>query len=51
MANNGDIEIIPRERAPSPEWEELNVNGIRYQVPEDVIVLDFLGALRGERPK
>ena len=51
VANAGEVDIVLSNREASPEWEELSVNGVRYQVPEEVVILDFLGALRGEQPK
>ncbi|CEQ39932.1 SPOSA6832_01477 [Sporobolomyces salmonicolor] len=42
--NNGDILVLPRkERQPAEEYEEMTVNRIRYQVPEQNIILDFWG--------
>lgn len=49
--NNGDIDVIPRSETPPPEmeYEEVVVSGIRYQVPEDTIILDFFDKTRGGR--
>jgi PHD-finger len=50
-ANNGDIEVLPKPRSPLSEvdYDELYMNGLRYQVPEDILVLDFWGRLQGRR--
>ncbi|GAA5904944.1 Rco1p [Sporobolomyces salmoneus] len=46
IPNNGDIIVQPPpERAPPEEYEEMTVNRIRYQVPEQNIILDFWGKL------
>ncbi|GAA6027027.1 hypothetical protein JCM8097_006051 [Rhodosporidiobolus ruineniae] len=42
--NNGDIVILPaKEKVSNDEVEELVVNRVRYQVPEQHIILDFWG--------
>ncbi|GAA6026329.1 hypothetical protein JCM11491_004308, partial [Sporobolomyces phaffii] len=43
IPNNGDIIVQPQapERAAPEEYEEMTVNRIRYQVPEQNIILDF----------
>lgn len=57
VPNNGDIIVLPPpERAPPEEYEEMTVNRIRYQVPEQNIILDFWGKVvppsrRGELGK
>ncbi|GAA5995248.1 hypothetical protein JCM5350_002799 [Sporobolomyces pararoseus] len=44
ISNNGDIIVQPPpERPPPEEYEEMTVNRIRYQVPEQNIILDFWG--------
>ncbi|GAA5875557.1 hypothetical protein JCM16303_000667 [Sporobolomyces ruberrimus] len=44
VPNNGDIIVAPPpERPPPEEYEEMTVNRIRYQVPEQNIILDFWG--------
>ncbi|KDE06653.1 hypothetical protein MVLG_03004 [Microbotryum lychnidis-dioicae p1A1 Lamole] len=44
--NNGDILVIPK-REPrlldDDRYEEITVNRVRYQVPEETIILDFWG--------
>ncbi|GAA94870.1 glycoside hydrolase family 26 protein [Mixia osmundae IAM 14324] len=43
--NNGDIDIVPgrfsRYFDQEVDYDRMNVNGVRYQVPEDAIILDF----------
>lgn len=53
MPNNGDIIIIPRpdEGRSADGYDEVVLNRIRYQVPEDTIVTDFWARLQGETPK
>ncbi|GAA5888092.1 hypothetical protein JCM6882_000278 [Rhodosporidiobolus microsporus] len=42
--NNGDIVILPaRVKLTPEEVEEITVNRIRYQVPEQHVILDFWG--------
>ncbi|GAA5868484.1 hypothetical protein JCM8547_006288 [Rhodosporidiobolus lusitaniae] len=42
--NSGDIIILPsREKVVNEEVEEIIVNRIRYQVPEQHVILDFWG--------
>jgi hypothetical protein len=50
-ANNGDVEVLPKARKPSPpvDYDEINLNGLRYQLPEEILVLDFWGRLHGQR--
>ncbi|GAA5931878.1 Rco1p [Sporobolomyces koalae] len=44
VPNNGDVIVQPApEKAPPEEYEEMTVNRIRYQVPEQNIILDFWG--------
>ncbi|GAA6061611.1 hypothetical protein JCM10212_000919 [Sporobolomyces blumeae] len=46
--NNGDVVVLPEpERGPPEEYEEMTVNRIRYQVPEQNIILDFWGKVDG----
>jgi len=46
IPNNGDIIVQPPpERPPPEEYEEMTVNRIRYQVPEQNIILDFWGKI------
>lgn len=55
VPNNGDIVVIPRKEArgaaggtlEDERYEELTVNRIRYQVPEETVILDFWGRLQG----
>ncbi|ORY56458.1 hypothetical protein BCR35DRAFT_309871 [Leucosporidium creatinivorum] len=50
VANNGDIIVVPRQpvRALDDDrYEEMTVSRIRYQVPEDTVILDFWGRLTG----
>lgn len=50
MANNGDIIVVPRQpvRALDDDrYEEVTVSRVRYQVPEDTVILDFWGRLTG----
>lgn len=51
LPNNGDIIIVPRRAPPRPidEFEEITVNRIRYQVPEETIILDFWGRIQDSR--
>lgn len=45
--NNGDVVIIPRREPPRPEpFEEVTVNRVRYQVPEETLIMDFWGRLQ-----
>lgn len=42
MRNNGDIVVVPKREPPKmEEYDELTVNRIRYQVPEETLILDF----------
>ncbi|KAM0753938.1 hypothetical protein T439DRAFT_167600 [Meredithblackwellia eburnea MCA 4105] len=45
LPNNGDIIILPTRDLPKflDDFEELTVNRIRYQVPEETVILDFWG--------
>lgn len=49
MANTGNVSIIPKYQPPRPELQtdELSYHGIRYQVPEDTIILDFWAKVTG----
>ena len=53
MPNNGNITVLPRPAVTraEPEWEEIMFNGVRYQVPEETLVLDFWAKVRGKNPK
>ncbi|GAA5894114.1 hypothetical protein JCM8208_002351 [Rhodotorula glutinis] len=48
--NNGDIVVVPR---PEPQLQqdvdEMTVNRVRYQVPEQHIILDFWGRVTGSK--
>ncbi|KAI5476507.1 hypothetical protein MNV49_007686 [Pseudohyphozyma bogoriensis] len=46
--NNGDVVIVPRREVPRlmDDYEEVTVNRIRYQVPEETIILDFWGRVQ-----
>ena len=45
--NNGDVTVIPRQEPPRvEEFDELTVNRVRYQVPEETIILDFWGRVK-----
>ncbi|BGP13943.1 hypothetical protein JCM10213_005527 [Rhodosporidiobolus nylandii] len=53
--NNGDIVIVPsKEKGVTEDVEEMVVNRVRYQVPEQHIILDFWGRVthgpRSRRP-
>lgn len=52
-ANNGDIEVIsrPENRRGPRAVEEIVHNRLRFQVPEDVIVLDFWAKVKGEHKR
>ncbi|KAK4699709.1 hypothetical protein P7C70_g6549, partial [Phenoliferia sp. Uapishka_3] len=52
VQNNGDIIIVPRRDPPRmmDDYEELTVNRVRYQVPEETVILDFWGRVN-EGPK
>lgn len=52
MPNNGDVVVIPRREPPRimDDHEELTVNRVRYQVPEETVILDFWGRVN-EGPK
>ncbi len=42
VRNNGDIVVVPKREPPKmEEYDELTVNRIRYQVPEETLILDF----------
>lgn len=45
VPNNGDIVIVAKREPPRPieDHDEVTVNRVRYQLPEDTIVLDFWG--------
>lgn len=48
--NNGDIIIIPRQVSrplDDDRYEEMTVNRVRYQVPEETVILDFWGRITG----
>lgn len=48
VANNGNVSVIPRDRPKRrrAQWEEQLHRGIRYQVPEDTLILDFWAKVR-----
>ncbi|GAA5978476.1 hypothetical protein JCM10908_004370 [Rhodotorula pacifica] len=48
--NNGDIIILPhQEAAAGGEVEEMTVNRVRYQLPEQTVVLDFWNRVTGQK--
>ncbi|GJN88527.1 hypothetical protein Rhopal_001493-T1 [Rhodotorula paludigena] len=48
--NNGDIIVLPpRDAGAQEEVDEMTVNRVRYQVPEQHIILDFWGRLTGKK--
>ena len=50
--NNGDIDIIPSKRASTANShlpEELISQGIRYQVPEQIVILDFWSRVKRDK--
>ncbi|TNY19814.1 hypothetical protein DMC30DRAFT_411931 [Rhodotorula diobovata] len=48
--NNGDIVIVPaREEPLQQDVDEMTVNRVRYQVPEQHVILDFWGRLTGQK--
>jgi hypothetical protein len=56
MHNNGDIDILPsRERFTGPATsslikpEEVISQGLRYQVPEQIVILDFWSKIRRDK--
>jgi hypothetical protein len=51
MSNNGDIDIIPSDRHRSGKIasSELISQGIRYQIPEQIVILDFWSKVRRNR--
>lgn len=50
IPNNGTITIRSRPAIThaEPTWDEVLQNGIRYQVPEETLILDFWGKVRNE---
>jgi hypothetical protein len=47
-SNNGDIIIVPKQSArplDDDRYEEMTVNRVRYQVPEETVILDFWSRL------
>lgn len=48
--NNGDIVIIARREVERilDDYDEVTVNRVRYQIPEDTVILDFFGRVSGE---
>jgi hypothetical protein len=48
-SNNGDIVIIPRREVEriADDYDEVTVNRVRYQIPEDTVILDFFGKISG----
>lgn len=53
MANNGDIDVIPRLelRRGSRHVEEITHNRLRFQVPEEIITLDFWAKVKGQHKR
>ncbi|GAA5845767.1 hypothetical protein JCM9279_006103, partial [Rhodotorula babjevae] len=50
IPNNGDIVVVPRpEPQLQQEVDEMTVNRVRYQVPEQHIILDFWGRVTGQK--
>ncbi|GAA5862295.1 hypothetical protein JCM3774_004854 [Rhodotorula dairenensis] len=48
--NNGDIIILPhQEAAAGGDVEEMTVNRVRYQLPEQTVVLDFWNRVTGQK--
>lgn len=48
--NNGDIIILPHQEARAGgEVEEMTVNRVRYQLPEQTVVLDFWNRVTGQK--
>lgn len=48
--NNGDIIVLPhQEAAAGGEVEEMTVNRVRYQLPEQTVVLDFWNRVTGQK--
>ncbi|GAA6052778.1 hypothetical protein JCM3770_003544 [Rhodotorula araucariae] len=48
--NNGDIVVVPRKEEPQQhDVDEMTVNRVRYQVPEQHIILDFWGRVTGKK--
>lgn len=48
--NNGDIIILPHQEAStSGDVEEMTVNRVRYQLPEQTVVLDFWHRVTGQK--
>jgi hypothetical protein len=48
--NNGTIAIVPRLPPPKhamPRYDEIVYRNIRYQVPEETLILDFWAKVRG----
>jgi hypothetical protein len=48
-SNNGDIVIVPRREVEriADDYDEVTVNRVRYQIPEDTVILDFFGKISG----
>lgn len=50
VRNNGDIVVVPKREPPKmEEYDELTVNRIRYQVPEETLILDFWARVRPQQ--
>jgi hypothetical protein len=48
--NNGDIIILPHQEARAGgQVEEMTVNRVRYQLPEQTVVLDFWNRVTGQK--
>jgi hypothetical protein len=45
--NNGDIDVVvtPLNRTKAKPVEEIIINRVKYQVPENIIILDFWAKL------
>ncbi|KNZ44075.1 hypothetical protein VP01_952g7 [Puccinia sorghi] len=45
--NNGDIDVVltPQNRTKAKQVEEIIINRVKYQVPENIIILDFWAKL------
>lgn len=45
--NDGDIDVLltPQKRVKAKKVEEISINRVRYQVPENIIILDFWAKL------
>lgn len=50
--NNGHIDVLltPQDRTKAKRIEEISINRVRYQVPENIIILDFWAKLAKTHP-